>query len=53
MSINGGIRWHHRWVNGSHALAGEYVGPDEVADGIWSVYFGPRLLGQLDARDHR
>jgi putative transposase len=53
VSTNGGIRWHHRWVNVSHVLAEEWVGLDEVADGVWSVYFGPLLLGRLDERDYR
>ncbi len=29
-----------------------YVGLDEVADGVWSVYFGELLLGRLDERDY-
>lgn len=41
MSVNGGIRWHRRWVNVSHVLAEEHVGLEEVADGIWSVCAGP------------
>jgi hypothetical protein len=53
VSTNGGIRWHHRWVNVSHVLAEEYVGLEEVADGVWSVFFGPLLLGRLDERDYR
>ena len=53
VSTNGGIRWHHRWVNVSHVLAEEWVGLEEVADGVWSVYFGPLLLGRLDERDYR
>jgi transposase InsO family protein len=53
VSTNGGIRWHQRWVNVSHVLAEEYVGLDEVADGVWSVYFGDLLLGRLDERDYR
>ncbi len=53
VSTNGGIRWHHRWVNVSHVLAEEYIGLDEVADGVWSAYFGSLLLGRLDERDYR
>jgi transposase InsO family protein len=53
VSRNGGVRWHNRWVNVSHVLAEEYVGLEEVADGIWSVYFGPVLLGRFDERDLR
>ena len=53
VSRNGGVRWHNRWVNVSHVLAEEYVGLEEVADGIWSVYFGPVLLGRFDERELR
>jgi transposase InsO family protein len=51
VSANGGIRWQNTWVNVSHVLAGEHVGLEEVADGVWSVYFGPVLLGRFDERD--
>lgn len=53
VSRNGGVRWRNRWVNVSHVLAEEYVGLDEVADGIWSVYFGPVLLGRFSEREYR
>jgi len=53
VSRNGGVRWHNQRVNVSHVLAEEYVGLEEVADGIWSVYFGPVLLGRFDERDLR
>ncbi len=52
VSANDGIRWHSGWVNCSHVLAGEYVGFEEVADGIWALYFGPVLLGRFHER-HR
>jgi len=51
VSRNGGIRWKNAWVNVSHVLAEEYVGLEEVADGVWAVYFGPVLLGRFDERD--
>ena len=47
VSRNGGIRWKKGWVNISHALLEENVGLEEVADGIWSLYFGPLLLGRF------
>ncbi len=50
VSANGGVRWRSGWVNCSHILAGEYVGFDEVDDGIWAVYFGPMLLGRFHER---
>jgi transposase InsO family protein len=47
VSKNGGIRWKKGWVNISHSLLEEYVGLEEVDDGVWSLYFGPALLGRF------
>ena len=47
VSANGGIRWNHQWVNVSSTCVGEYVGLEEIDDGIWNVYFGPLKLGRL------
>jgi len=32
---------------------GEYVGLEEIDDGIWNVYFGPLKLGRLRERRMR
>jgi putative transposase len=53
VSGNGGIRWNSRWVNVSTVCVGEYVGLEEIADGIWNVYFGPLRLGRLHERHMR
>jgi putative transposase len=53
VSANGGIRWNSRWVNVSIVCAGEYVGLEEIDDGIWTVYFGPLKLGRLHERRMR
>ena len=53
VSKNGGIRWKKGWVNISHSLLEEYVGLEEVDDGIWSVHFGSVLLGRINERDHK
>ena len=47
VSHNGGIRWNCAWVNVSITCAGEYVGLEEIDNGIWNVYFGPLKLGRL------
>jgi transposase InsO family protein len=47
VSANGGIRWNRRWVNVSITCVGEYVGLEEIDDGVWNVYFGPLKLGRL------
>ena len=54
VSRNWGVRWHNRCVSVmSHVFAEVYVGLEEVDDGVWSMYFGPVLLGRFDERDLR
>ena len=53
VSRNSGIRWKSHWVCVTHTLAGEYVGLEEVGDGLWDVYFGPVTLGRMDERTLR
>jgi transposase InsO family protein len=53
VSANGGIRWNSDWVNVSIVCAGEYVGLEEIDDGIWNVYFGRLKLGRLHERHMR
>jgi putative transposase len=53
VSANGGIRWKKDWVNVSITCVGEYVGLEEIDDGIWNVYFGPLKLGRLLERHMR
>lgn len=53
VSRNSGIRWNRHWVCVTHTLAGEYVGLEEVGDGLWDVYFGPVALGRMDERTGR
>jgi len=50
VSKNSGIRWRHVRVPVSHILAGEYIGFEEIDDGIWEVYYGPIWLGRFDER---
>jgi len=53
VSTNSGIRWNSAWVCVSSALARQYVGLEEVDNGIWDVYFGPLKLGCLHERTLR
>jgi putative transposase len=53
VSANGGIRWNKQWVNVSSTCIGEYVGLEEIDDGVWNVYFGALRLGRLDERNMR
>ena len=47
------IRWEHDWVNVSTVCAGDYVGLEEIDDGVWNVYFGPLKLGRFLERHRR
>ena len=40
-------------MNVSTVCIGEYVGLEEIADGIRNVYFGPLRLGRLSERHQR
>lgn len=53
VSANGGIRWNNEHVPVSITCVGEYVGLEEIDDGIWDVYFGPLKLGRLLERENR
>ena len=53
VSANGGIRWHHPWVNVAHVCVGADVGLEDIDDGVWNVYFGPLTRGRLLARHMR
>jgi hypothetical protein len=53
VSANGGIRWNKRFVTVSQVCVGEYVGLEEIDDGVWNVYFGPLKLGRLLERHMR
>jgi transposase-like protein len=47
VSRNSGIRWRHRWVQVSSTLAEEYIGFEEIEDGIYNVYFCEVLIGMF------
>lgn len=47
---HGDIRWGNRRLFVSQALAHEYVGLEEVDDGIWDLCFASMRLARLDQR---
>jgi hypothetical protein len=53
VSANGGIRWNSQGGNVSIPGAGDYVGLEESAAGVWNVSFGPLKLGRLLERYRR
>jgi transposase InsO family protein len=50
---NGCISWNAQWLHVTQALADQDVGLEEIDDGIWSVHFGPMLLGRFHQGDVR
>ena len=50
VSRNSGFRWKSKYVSASHVLIDEYVGLEEIDNGVWEVYFGPIWLGRLDEK---
>lgn len=48
---DGEIRMQGRKLFVSQSLARQSVGLEEVDDGLWSLYFGPMLLGRYDRRE--
>ncbi len=50
VSHNAGFRWKSKHVSASHVLIDEYIGLEEIDNGVWEVYFGPIWLGRLDER---
>lgn len=47
------IKWHDRKVFVSGILRFDYVGLEEISDGVWATYYGPVFLGWLDEDDYR
>jgi len=53
VSRNSGIRWRNKYVPVSSTLAEEYIGFEEVEDGIYNVYFNELLIGRFIEEDLR
>ncbi len=53
VSTAGMFRFKQRQVFLSQALSNEWIALEEVADGLWSVYFYEVLLARLDERDFK
>jgi hypothetical protein len=50
---DGSMKWKGRFVYISEVLAGEPVGLEEIDEDVWSLYFGPLLLGRVIADEPR
>jgi putative transposase len=49
----GTFRLKHKLLFIANALKQNYIGLEEINDGIWSIYFGIVLLGRIDEREMR
>lgn len=49
----GTYKWKRHQLFIIHVLGHEWIGLEEVGDGLWSVHFYDRLLGRLDERDFK
>jgi putative transposase len=47
------LRWKCWKVSVSSLLKHDCVGLEQIADGVWSVFYGPVHLGWLDDADYR
>ena len=50
---NGQIKWEGGQLFMSEVLAGANVGLLEIGEAVWSIYFGPVLIGYLDGLTNR
>ena len=45
---NGCVKWRGQVVYLTEVLADEPIGWDETDDDLWTIYFGPLILGTFD-----
>ena len=45
--------WQRDYLFVTRVLTNEDIGLEEIDEGVWSVYFGPLLLGRFDERERR
>lgn len=53
VSRNGAARWKSNWLPVGHALIEEHLGFEQIADGVWDVYYASLRIGRFDERDLR
>jgi transposase InsO family protein len=53
VSHNGYIRWQGTALHVGLAFSRETLGLEEIADGLWSLYFAHHLLGRWDTRSQQ
>ena len=53
VSTNGGMKWKNSRVNVSNSLGREFIGLEEMEDGIFDVYFCDFLIGRFVEKENR
>ena len=53
VSDNGGIRWLTNWVYVTSTLALEYVGFEEMEEGVFDVYFCDFRIGRFFEKENK
>tara|TARA_R110000868_G_scaffold411780_1_gene710165 strand:- start:11705 stop:12130 length:426 start_codon:yes stop_codon:yes gene_type:complete len=48
---SGVVYWNNGQVYISHLLADEWIGMEEIDDGVWDIYFGPIRIGSFNQRE--
>lgn len=51
VSSKGEYYWRNRRIFLSEIFGGDWIGMEEIDDGLWSVYFANVLLGRYDERE--
>lgn len=50
VSMNGGFRWKSKRIPAGQVFSNEYLGLEEIDDGIWNVYYGCKYIGRFDEK---
>ena len=52
ITTGGTFRFHYKLLYVANSLVNQYIGLEEVDDGLWSIYFNSVLIATLDERDY-
>jgi transposase InsO family protein len=52
ITTGGTFRFHYKLLYIANSLVNQYIGLEEVDDGLWSIYFNTVLIATLDERDY-
>jgi putative transposase len=52
VTTGGTFRLHHKLLYIANSLVDQYIGLEETADGVWSIFFNTVLIATLNERDY-